>query len=107
METKKDTTDAELFYALRNAEIEMASSLIFLIRTVQLMWLILTIAAAVALYEFIDHFAIALCASGILVTSIAAIFVTYFALPASVDEFFESPEDLAAIAKQEKWRLPD
>jgi len=108
MENKgKNTSNAELFYKLRNAEIQMADSLIFITRAMQLIFVMLAIAAGIALDQFIDHWMIALAAAAILVTSIAAIFVIYFALPATADEFFEGPEELEEIATQENWRLPD
>ncbi len=104
---KDKTTNAELFYSLRNVEIQMADAIICLGRAVIAIFMLLALGAATFLYEFANHWMIALSCSAILATSLGAIVLLWFLLPASVDELFEDDETQAETAKQESWQLPD
>jgi hypothetical protein len=102
---KRNTDNAELFYSLRNAEIQMADAIICLGRAVIAIFMLLALGAATFLYEFANHWLLALSCAAILAASIGGIVLLWFLLPASADELFEDDEIQAAKAKQESWRL--
>lgn len=100
----KETTTAELFYVLRNAEIQMADTIICLGRAVMLIFTLLGFGAAAFLYEFANHWMLALCCGAILASSIGAIVLLWFLLPGDADELFEDDESAMIRAQQERWR---
>lgn len=79
-------TLAEMFYTIRDTQLDLADSVVQLGRILIGILLLNGCAFALMLYQWVSHSMLAPICAALLVTTLAAVFWTWYALPEDIDE---------------------